>query len=70
MLTLEGRVLGDERNRLRIEAPTEWLVPGTYLFEFRTQELAALPLRRFVLMVEANQPKLNEPSSKDARPPS
>ncbi|MCH2184878.1 hypothetical protein MK280_03300 [Myxococcota bacterium] len=70
MLTLEGRVLGEERNRLRIEAPTDWLIPGTYLFEFRTRERAALPLRRFVLMVETDPSKISAPPSRDAPPPS
>lgn len=70
MLTLEGRVLGEERNRLRIEAPTDWLIPGTYLFEFRTRERAALPLRRFVLMVDSDQPDLSAPQSTGAPPSS
>ena len=52
LMKLEGQVVGESRQRLRINVPTDWMIPGTYLFEFRTQERTALPLRRFLVMVE------------------
>lgn len=30
----------------------EWLTPGSYMIQVRTQDQSALPLRRFVLIVE------------------
>ena len=31
---------------------TEWLAPGRYMIQLRTQDQSALPLRRFVLIIE------------------
>lgn len=51
--TLDAKafVQGAEKASANLEIETDWLSPGRYLIHLTTQELAALPLRRYPLEV-------------------
>lgn len=51
--TLDAKafVQGAEKGIANLEIETDWLSPGRYLIHLTTQELAALPLRRYPLEV-------------------
>lgn len=58
---LEGRVRGVDRDRVRLDIPTERLGPGSYLINVRTTESSHFPFRRFVLLIESAEASATPP---------
>ncbi len=50
-LDAKASVQGAAKQSATLEIETDWLSPGRYLIHLTTQELAALPLRRYPLEV-------------------
>jgi hypothetical protein len=50
-LKLSDAVVGDDRDRVRVQLESAWLTPGRYLIEIETTERSHLALRRYQLEV-------------------
>lgn len=48
---LQAQLVGEQRDRTRVELPADLLEPGLYLIEIRTGERSHLPLLRYRLEV-------------------
>lgn len=59
VVDIEGRVIdtvvnpvADDPTSATLSLDPDWLTPGRYMIQLRTLEQSALPLRRFVLIIE------------------